>query len=195
MVTLSIFYPMLLILIMLVEWQQYVQLSFLLRICLFGGLELCLLILAVLLPSLHLPKVTHSIALYLIAWMLLAGALHWRTHSQQLSFLFPVAGIIVFVAADFWELPVFVYGSLGNPVFAAWAGQWFDQIHRFYVLGVLGAMMKLTKWQATHWSVLLLILSVIAPFGILAAAPLAGETARAVTLACVGGSILGGLKQ
>lgn len=196
-VVLSICYPLLMILIMLIDWGKYIQVSESDTFQIFWHLERLLFIMAVLSLSIRIPKITNSLTLYLICSMIYALVLLRITARMELSFLFPVAGIMVFVAADFWELPVFVYGSLGNPLFQSWAGHWFDQIHRCYVLGLLAALMMLISWIPNKWSVGLLSLSVAAPFLILAFAPFPfwAEITRIITLICFGGAILKGIGE
>lgn len=192
----SIWFPLFSILIMLVKWNKYERMN---RKLMFLGLELIIIGAADIVASMDLPKITSFLWIYLLFGGLYAALLLKRTGRLELSFCFPAAALMVFVAADLWELPVFVYGHLHifNPVFQLWAGQWFDQIHRFYALGVLAALLILIKWKPNWRSLAFMISAVIAPFEILAASPFLfwADYVRITTLILLGFGIILGVKK
>lgn len=194
----SIFAPLFCILIMLMKWPEFPRIN---RACLFRLLLASVFLSVLWAAPLELPKITSYLEIYVFFFGLFAWLLHkrqdWRRYEN--SFLFPTAGLMVFVAADIWEWPIFVYGNLGlfNPVFQASAGQWFDQIHRLYALAVFIALLIMVEWKANRRSLALLASAIIAPFLILAASgpsfPFWPELARIITLMFFGLSIIQGV--
>ncbi|MCJ7459204.1 MAG: hypothetical protein MUP17_09455 [candidate division Zixibacteria bacterium] len=192
----SIWFPLFSILIMLVKWNKYERMN---RKLMFLGIELIIIGAADIVASMDLPKIASFLWIYLLFGGLYAAMLLKRTGRLELSFCFPAAALMVFVAADLWELPVFVYGHLHifNPVFQLWAGQWFDQIHRFYALGVLAALLILIKWKPTVKSCAFMFDAIIAPFIVLAVSPFPfwPDLARISTLVLFGCAIILGVEK
>lgn len=130
-------------------------------------LVLCLsLIAGLFLLVWDLPRVSSWIEIYVVAFGVLPFLLRRKIGIRYLPMLFAVSALIVFVASEFWEYPVFVYGTLGiaNPEFTKWAGSWFDHIHRIYGFVIFGFLLRATHWKQNFLSSSLLVLAVVVPF-------------------------------
>jgi hypothetical protein len=96
----------------------------------------------------------------------------------------------LFLAADWWEFPVFIYGGLGlfNGLYSTWSGTWVDQIHRVYVLFSLILFVYVTEPQIRKRTVALaLFVGTVWPFlALLPGIPWGPTLARSGSLAAVG---------
>ncbi len=90
---------------------------------------------AVIFPP-DIPKVTSWIAHYSGALFLFNFILAYNWGLDRFNRILAVGAWAVFIVADWWEIPVFVYGFLGsfNGIYSSWAGTWADQIHHVYVI-------------------------------------------------------------
>ena len=164
----TIFFPIFCILIMIAKWKK-IEIRKAER--LYMAIQISLMILALAAVPLIIPKVTAALEFYIIFFAIYAAMILHKTKELKLSRIFPLAGLMIFVAADLWELPMFVYGQLGifHSSYQFSVGQWFDHIHRFYALGIFAVLLWLSKWKPNRWSLGILAASAISPFIILAA--------------------------
>lgn len=174
---LSIFCPVICILIFIIKWR--IELSLDERIELFLLFEILLFILAVLSVPWEFPKITSYLEIYVVFFAVYPIMLFHRTRRLDFSFLYPLAGLMVFVAADVWEWGIFIFI---NP------GQWFDQIHRIYALAVFYMLLKFSSWKI-HWRSLLMLAATVAiPLFLIWLAPFPGWdfAVRGITLMLIG---------
>lgn len=162
----------------------------------FLVIQCSLLILAFLVAPVELPKVSSYMEIYVLFFAFFASLLFHRTGQLEFSRLYPLAGLMVFVGADVWEWGIFIFGNLGifNPAFQAQSGQWFDQIHRVYVLIVFYVLLRFSHWKPNRKSLGMMALTVAAPLIVLALSELPGfgswaVIVRMITLFCLGFTI------
>ena len=159
------------------------------------------LLVACFLLTIDIPKVSHWAELYVVFFGLFPLLFKKKIGIHFLPMLFCVSALTVFVASEFWEYPVFVYGTLGifEADFVNWAGGWVDHIHRVYVLIIFGYLLRMTNWRATFRSVSMIVLSVGVPFLLLS--PLCFDQVfmpsfvRIWSLTCLGFGVYFGLDK
>ena len=157
------------------------------------------LLLACFLLSNDIPRVSHWAELYVVFFGVFPLLFKKKIGIHYLPMLFCVSALTIFVASEFWEYPIFVYGTLGifEADFVNWAGGLFDHIHRIYVLVIFGYLLRVTHWRASFKSVSMIALSVGLPFLLLS--PLCFDYVvmpsfvRIWTLTCLGLGIYFGL--
>lgn len=107
--------------------------------------------------TLFFPLYTSALTAYLVAFS--------RCY-DRFNRVLAVSLWILFVAADFWEIPVFVYDIVGLAPYTNWASdpwnfnilQWmFSHVHRIYVLMVFVLFAILTSFRFNRRVVALLI--------------------------------------
>ena len=196
-VILSIFAPMLCILVYLVKWKPLLKIED--KTLLFIIIQCSIIISAFALAPLEFPKISSYIEIYILFFAIFASLIYEITGELNFSEIYPIAGLMVFVAADVWEWGIFIFGSLGifNPAFQAQSGQWFDQIHRIYALGVFLVLLKFTSWKPNRRSLSMLALTVAAPLVILAFSGFPGWAlaVRGITLFLLGITIYLGVES
>ena len=148
-----------------------------------------------------IPRVSHWVSVYVGFFGLFALLFKKKIGIHYLPMLFCVSALTIFVASEFWEYPIFVYGTLGifEADFVNWAGGWVDHFHRIYVLIIFGYLLRLTHWKPGFKSVSMIVLSVGVPFLLLS--PLCFDYVimptfvRIWTLTCLGLGIYFGLDK
>lgn len=96
---------------------------------------------------LHIPKVTDYLGIYLFFAGLYILAFSNKIGIKLTHKVIPIAALTLFVAADFWEIPIFIYGLLNYSSYHKWLGSWPDHIHRVYVIFSVIVLWKIQKFQ------------------------------------------------
>lgn len=194
---LTVLFPVFCVLAFLMKWNF--RLSFDQRVKLFVLVEAVLIGVSFLSMPWEFPKVTSYLELYIGFMALYAALLMLRTRKICFNYLYPIAGLMVFVAADFWEWGYFIFGSLElfDPSFQLYSGQWFDQIHRIYVLLILAILLKFSGWKPNFDSIFCLVMSILVPlaFFIFAPFPFWDIIVRVVSLGFIGASFYCGVDE
>lgn len=131
-----------------------------------------------------------NIYFFVLAWYIFL----FTNESYDLNFSLCTALLTLFVAADFWEIPVFIYGRLdlfSEYGYHLWVGGLLDHIHRFYVLAVFCLLLKIRELKFNWASVFYALLGLT--FSFLFLSPLAYNPilARVTCLMLFGYAILG----
>ena len=100
-----------------------------------------------------IPKVTSWIAHYSGALFLFNFILAYKWGLDRFNRILAVGAWSVFIVADWWEIPVFVYGFLGsfNGIYSSWSGTWADQIHHIYVILSIFLFIGVARPQMARW--------------------------------------------
>lgn len=160
LVILSIFFPLLCILLMQIDWGE---LSWLNRVAAFRIILFIVFCSVFWVAGLEFPKITSYLEVYVIFFGIYSVMLNrrsWRRY--DLSFIFPLVGLMIFVSADIWEWGIFVFI---NP------GQWLDHIHRIYALIVWIVLLRFSGWKPNWKAVSFMIASILIPFLLIWVAP------------------------
>jgi len=96
---------------------------------------------------LHIPKVTDYLGIYLFFAGLYILVFSNKIGIRLTHRLIPVAALTLFIVADFWEIPIFIYGLIGYGSYHKWLGSWPDHIHRIYVIFSVIVLLKIQKFQ------------------------------------------------
>ena len=95
------------------------------------------------------------------AYLILLGPLyHWRHFNKALA----VSLWLLFVAAEFWEIPIFVHDFLRKPPDVTW---WMSQVRRVYAVAAFVLMVKLSGFKFNKVNLALLVIGVAIIFGLL----------------------------
>lgn len=105
-----------------------------------------------------LAKISSWLPLYMVGLAAYVEFLGNRDDYKHFNKVLALAAMAVFVVADWWEIPVFIYGGLGLG-YQAWTGAWFDQIHRLYVLVTLVLFWKLGGFKLTRKTAMAVIVT------------------------------------
>ena len=140
--------------------------------------------------GLEIPKVSSWIWLYTGAAAAYTAALAYRWGLNRFNKILAISAWGLFMAADWWEFPVFMYGGLGlfNGLYSAWTGGWVDQIHHFYVLATLVLFLAVAEPKILkRTAAAAIIVGTVWPFlALLPGIPLGPTLARIGPLAAVG---------
>ena len=135
-------------------------------------------------------KISRYTWLYLLFLPIYMVTVGWKIGFQQPLKTFSYALMLIFVAADLWELPVFALGAL-NIKFQ----QYFDlfyQVHHLYILAVFVLFAKTTRFQISWKTILTICAMLLVVTGLLIF--YTGLAARLFTLALFGYIVFEGLK-
>lgn len=133
---------------------------------LFASFSLATLTVYSTLFPIEIPKFPTYINIYAFFTLLYIITLTKKLNSKEPNKILAMSMLMVFIASDLWEIPVFVYGKLGlfNPAYAFYSGQWFDHIHRVYAVISMWVLIKIGKLHRNKTVLFLCVLGLASPF-------------------------------
>lgn len=104
-------------------------------------------------PILGIRLISNNIHFYLLFGAMAIVVFGYKLGYNETYRILPISMITVFIASDWFEIPVFLYGALGARIYVNWTGHVWDHIHRVYVLASIYLLSKLGKFERTSLTI------------------------------------------